>query len=349
MKKPPIAATLLLLAAGLHADTIRLSDGRELEGEILREDGDEYVVRVQVTATIRDERRIPKDQVVEIIEEKMDEAAFEAIASLTPTPDLLEVADYEQRIRQVEKFIEGHPDSPLIEQAEEVLKTLDEEVAIIRQGGLKFDGEMIEAEERARHAYAIDARIARRRVERLARAGNLVEALRAWERFSTDFRGSEAFTDSLPFARRLVGSQLARVSESLETFDQRVAERKAGLERIPPRDRDRTERILAEESAEYLARVQREKAAGVRWPSLDPYHKEPLETTREQLEDEQAKLNTLDPAKLPDTQQAWDEAWETLDNEPTPEAAREALEEAGRAGLPEDYLKQLEALAPEAP
>ena len=47
------------------ADTFVLKDGTTIEGTVIRQDDDaNYVIEVQVTSTIKDERVIPKADVV---------------------------------------------------------------------------------------------------------------------------------------------------------------------------------------------------------------------------------------------------------------------------------------------
>ena len=108
MKPTRLLRLLPLMAiASAAADTFELKDGTKLEGTILREEGDHYIVQVQVTKSIKDERRIPKSDVVAQVAEKKDETAFASIAKLAPAPDLLGEEGYATRIREIASFLKS--------------------------------------------------------------------------------------------------------------------------------------------------------------------------------------------------------------------------------------------------
>jgi len=344
--KTRLLLLLPLLTIAAPADTIRLRNGTEYEGIVLREEGDDYVVSVQVTKSIRDERRIPKRDVLEIVGEKKDEAAFEKLKTLVPTPDLLTLEEYVARVDAVEGFMSKFDKSSYLREADKILKVLDEERQLVEDGGIKFGGKMIPGEERAASAYPLDARIAAAEVEALGDAGDLVGALRAWETFEKEFAGSSAYRDSIPYAQRVMRTQLKQVDQLLDTYDARVAQREAGLERIPEKDRSRSEAAIDQESAAYERRLEAEKKEGIKWPSLSPWHKSPLQSTKSRLEQELKRLEKLDLSTLPDSEAAWKEAWEVLNGSPDSSAASSALSAARSARLPERYIRILEQKAP---
>lgn len=342
------AATLLIpaLIALCSADTIRLRNGTELEGVIVSEESDHYVALVQVTKSIRDQRKIPKADVIEIVGVKKDEVAFEAIAKLTPTPDLLGYEEYERRIEDTEEFLATHSSSTLSRDAVKILATLEEEATVVKAGGVKFKGKMIPAEERAKKAFTLDSEIAASAVTTAGDAGNRTAALRAWSDFEKEFPTSRAFIDTKPYVVKLMKSQLAGVSKQLDTFDERTKERADGIERIPTKDRARTEKILQEQSDEYLRVIEAEKKAQIRWVTMDPYHKAPMTQMKSLLEREIKRLEALSTSQLPDGDHAWEEAWTTLHGSPTNEEAREAVSKARNARLPKEYVERLEAMLP---
>lgn len=351
MKKNPLKTTLLALplaATLVSADTIIMEDGTEYEGVIVREEDDHYVALVQVTETIRDQRELPKDQVREIIAEKKDETAFEELGDLVPTPDLLPPREYENRIRQVETFLENHGDSDLAEKAEKIRDTLSEEHEMILNGGVKLNGEMIPPEEAEARAYPLDARIIAERFKSHADAGRRTMALRAWSELADDFSRSSAFLENRDRALDLMRAHLAFVRNELSMVEQRVQEREEGLAQVPDRDRERTRRAIEEESAEYEERVKAEEEAGVKWLSLSPYHEDPLQDVQRELERSIRSLEDLDTSEIPDADAAWTEAWEILSEDPTSDEARKAMSTARSARLPEKYMDKLKALEEQA-
>ena len=346
MMRANILAAFPFLFAASHADTIKLKNGTTYEGTILREEGDAYIAQIQVTKSIRDERRIPKADVLAIVEERQDQAAFEAIKPLAPAPDLLDAAEYERRLESVNDFIKRFPRSPHLEEAKEMRDALAAEHEVVAAGGIKFDGKLVSPSERQAHAYPMDAGIAAAKVRRLAEAGEYIAALRAWDGFESRFAASQAYRDALPLARQLMSAQLRNLEQSLASFDTRATERQKGLERIPDNDRQRTERALADEAAAYQRRLAAEKEAGHRWLPLDPYHRGPLEEARNLLKQEFDRLSAIDPATLGKGDAAWNAAHEAIRSNPDPTELRNALAEAREAGLPKDYLDLLEKSAP---
>lgn len=339
---------LLLAALGTiaAADTIRLRDGTQFEGIPLREEGDHQVFQIQVTPTIRDERRVLKSEIREIVAERKDLAAFSEIETLVPTPNLLDTAAYDDRINRVRAFLEKYPDSGKNEKAREMLAILEKERATVAAGGIKFEGDLIEASERTARAYPLDARIAANRVLRLAEANQTIEALREWEKFRKEFAGSQAYLDTLPYVLAVMKKQLAAVNRTLGTLKRRTTERQEDLAALPINDRSRTERLIREEAAAFERRRAAEGEAGLVWKSLSPWHKESLSDAQRKLEQEIRRLEGLDRSRLPDNDRLWTNAWIAVTRGDDRSAAREAIREFDRGNVPERYVAMLEERLP---
>lgn len=351
MKPTRLLRLLPLLAiASAAADSFALKDGTKLEGTILREEGDDYIVQVQVTKSIKDERRIPKADVVTQVAEKKDETAFAGIAKLAPAPDLLTEEQYAARIREVAAFVKNFPDSPKKAAALKIHEQLEAERNAISAGGVKFSGKIISAAERIPQAYALDAKIAVGGIKASVEAGDTLAALRAWTRFETDFAGSSAYRDHLAFMTRVMKSHLAKVGATLANVEARNQARESGLAGMNGNDRSRSQQAIKDEQDAYLALVAREKAAGVKWPSLDPHVQAPLEETKRLLENEIRRLDNLDLANLRDPEKAYADAYAAITREgATAREAQDALSKARSENLSQAYLDQLAKLAPAAP
>ena len=101
-----------LLSAPLCADTIVLKSGIEYQGKVISEDATNYLVEINVTKSIKDEKSIPKADVKEIRKESAESAEkadFEKVGILVPTPDQLSAQDYQERIQKAESFIATYP------------------------------------------------------------------------------------------------------------------------------------------------------------------------------------------------------------------------------------------------
>ncbi len=346
MKTTILLVLASLIGPSLFADTIRMRDGKEYEGVVISEEGDEYVVMVQVTETIRDQRRIAKKDVLEIVGERKDEAAYEEIKDLVPTPDRLDAEAYKERIAKVEDFFRKFPDSPLVPKVEPILMTLEDELTVVAAGGIKFEGEMLGAEERKAAAFSLDSQMVAATMEKAIAERRRIDALRAWDKLESEFPTSRAYRDAIPEILPVMRLQLAAVNRELDTFDRRLQERISNLERVPEKDRERAKQAIEREANEYLARIAKEKEEGIRWISLDPFQKEPLSRAKSLLESEIRQIEKIDTVTMPDGDAAWAEAWATLSGEPTKDEVRDALAKARNAQLPRKYLEILEAKAP---
>jgi len=340
----------LLAFSNALADSFELKDGTKFEGTILREEGSDYIIQVQVTKSIKDERRIPKADVVSQVAEKKDETAFPEIAKLIPAPDLLDEAGYDARIGKVERFLKDFPKSSKNLDARKIHDTLETERAVVAEGGIKFEGKMVTASERAPKAYALDASILASSLKSAVEAGDVLTALRTWTKLETDFSGSSAYRENIPYIVKVMRAHLGNVTTTLNGLDARVKTRASGLAGMNGNDRVRSEQAIQEEQDAYLARVAREKADGIKWPSLDPYVKVPLEETKRMLDSEIRRLTNLDPGNLRNTEEAYEEAYAAITKPAaTPQEIQTAISKAKGVNLPAAYVEILTKAAPANP
>ena len=339
----------LLAIASVSADTFELKDGTKIEGTIIKEDGSDYIIRAQVTKTIKEERRVPKANVAKHTEELKDETEFAELAKLIPTPELQTSEIYQAQINNVQAFIKKYPQSPKKAEALKVLSVLEKEFDVVEAGGVKFQGKLISAADRKPKAYALDAGIQAATMKAAADQGDLLTALRAWTKLETGFQGSSAYRENIPFAVKVMKSQLAAVSTSLSGFDARAKARADGLTSMGSGDRNLSTSAIKEEQDAYMARLAKDKADGHKWPPLNPYVKAPLEETKRNLESEIRRLESTDTANLPNTEEAYENAWAAVTKPgATPQEISNALSTAG-GKLPPAYIDLLKKAAPGAP
>ncbi|MCW1926421.1 hypothetical protein OKA05_27975 [Luteolibacter arcticus] len=340
----------LLAIASVSADTFELKDGTTIEGTILKEDGSDYIILVQVTKSIKDERRIPKANVVNQVAEKKDETEFLEIAKLVPTREMQTAEVYQSQVNKVESFIKRYPQSEKKPEALKVLSVLEKEFDVVQAGGIKFQGKVISAADRLPKAYALDAGIQAAAMKAAADQGDMTTALRAWSKLETGFQGSSAYRQNIPYAVKIMKAQLSTVTSSLATFDARTKQRADGLAAMGGSDRSLSTEAIREEQEAYMARLERDKAAGHKWPPLDPYVKAPLEETKRSLETEIRRLESTGTANLPKSEEAYETAWAAVTKQgATPQEVSTALSAASSASLPPAYLDMLKKAAPATP
>ena len=350
MKTPFITLIfgLLAFAGPSFADTIHLKDGTKLSGSILREEGDSYVVSVNVTRSIRDERVIPKADVAKIERAKLDLIAFEEIEKLLPVPDLTLESDYKKRIEAVEKFLEEHRGSSKSREARSILATLKEEAEQIGNGGIKYGGKVLPPAEYRANAYDIDAKIQENQIRALVKQGRFLEALRAFEKFDAEFRNTKAFADIIPLIKQVITSYSTSVDELLASYDKRVSDRELGLERMSSADRSVTSSAILEENATLEQRFKAEKDAKIGWVSVHPFCKPALEDTVSHARQELNRLSSLENATNQDGGKVYRETLAAIQNAQDANAIANAVNNARAAMIPAKYMAILEAAAASA-
>jgi len=281
MKSSLITALIALtVTTCLTADTIRMKDGTQYEGTIVSEDAESYTIRIEVSAGIRDEKRLPKPEVAAVKRSGPDDVAFEEIAKLVPAPDRMAAEEYQERIAKVNAFLDAYPQSTHLKEARKILETLEKERELAADGALKLTGRWITGNERAANAYEIDARLLANDFKADARAGRFRDALRHFEVLRQEFRNSSHFQPAAELAKQVLVTYQRAVADDLEAVDDRKKQREEEIQRIASDERETERAAIARRDAAYERLVKSEKQdLKTNWPTLDPYHPKPMEET----------------------------------------------------------------------
>jgi hypothetical protein len=340
-----IAALLTILAPQVSADTFILQDGSKLEGRILRDGGDHYVIEVQITSSIKDEKIVAKADVAKIEREKPDLKAFESIAALVPAPDLLGPDQYAARIQAVEKFLSEHRGSSKSKEARAIIATLKQEANEILAGGIKVNGQIIPPAEYRANALEIDARGQEKKIRELISGSHFLAALRAFAEFDREFKGTEPHTGILPLITQTISRYMADIQQQLAGYDKRLKDRESGLSRMQFDDRRNTEAAIAEDLANAEQQLKNEREARLGWVTIHPFLKPTMEETLNFGKQELNRLNTASSRPPADSGKAYREALRKISSAADEKDRAAALAEARNSGVPAKYLAILEAAA----
>ncbi len=346
MKKNPIIASLCLWTATLPcmADTFTLKDGTVIEGSVVKEDAEFYTLEVQVTKSIKDERKIPKADVQKMDRAKPDLVAFEPISKLLPTPDYLTIDDYSQKITAVTKFLDANRGSSKSKDAKAILETLKSEAAAISAGGLKLKGKLITPSEYEANQYDIDARVQEAKIRSLVESEEILPALRAFAEFDKDYRTTISYGSLAPYMIQVIKGYVEELKQSQIGLDKRIKDRQAGLLRMAPADRSSTEAAIKEEDAAIEARYQAEKAARQSWPTITPYHKESLEESIRFGDLEITRLAAVKTVLGVDGGKAFRELYTAVKGGANSTTVTAAFAAAKTAAVPARYTDPLDAI-----
>lgn len=338
-----VVASCLWQARSAVADTLTLTNGEKIEGRVVREDADNYVVEVVVSDTIKDEKVFPKSEVRLVEKEPADEKAFARISGLIPTPELLAVENYEARLEKIDEFLKEFPESGKTSKAKQMLEVLNEELEVVRAGGIKMGEEMISAEDYDANAFEYDAIIATKEINDAISRRDFLGALRLFSVYDKTFANAEGREELADRIKQVLAAFSATLEASLESLDSRIEKRQAGLSRMSPENRAQTERALEEEMARISERFEREKSARVDWITPDANHKDSLEESHRQVEKEIRRLESKGGAKSPGISLAglYRNAWVALGGG-TDEEKKAMLDELERQQLPDVYMLKLQ-------
>ncbi len=328
------------------ADIITLANGEVLSGRVISETDDKMVIEIDVSDTIRDEKTFPKAEVKSVVKEEPDAKAFEKIDGLVPAPELLTVSDYDARIMAIEKFIQAYPKSGKITKAKQMLDVLNEERAVVREGGIKYGEEMISADDYEGNRYEIDVRISEGMIREAVSRRDFLSALRQFTAYEERFGNPAGKAELVPVILQVLKVYGASVSDSLDSYDRRVEKRISGLDSMAVEDRQKTERAIADEQARLDARYEREQADKQMWVTPDAYHKESLDSALKQT---QSTITRLESAPMNETgdeplAEVYRVSYGKLGSGDETEK-KSVLTEARQKGLPDEYILILEERA----
>ncbi len=347
MKKPQVLTAFCLWSIALPcmADTFTLKDGTVLEGAIAKEEADSYTVEVQVTKSIKDERKIAKADVAKLDRAKPDLIAFVPIRKLIPTPDLLTANNYARKIAEVQKFIDQNRSSSKSNEAKAILLTLKTEADAISARGLKINGKILTFAEYEANQYDFDARIAEAKIHALVESEQVLAALRAFSDFDRDYSTTLSSGSLAPFISRVISNYVEETQLSLAALDTKLKERETGLQRMALLDRKSTEAAIKEENAAIEARYLSEKGGKSPWPTISPYHKASMEDTLTFAKQELVRLASVKTVLGVDGGRAYRDVYSAVKSGANTATLTAAFTAAKAAMVPDRYLAPLEASA----
>lgn len=347
LKKYPVIMALFSLTVSMPAvaDTIKLKDGTEVEGEIVSETADSYLLEIQVSKTIKDERKVLKSDVTDVILEPPDIKAYKSISGMMPTPDLLTDEEYGRRILAVQKFLKNFPTSAKSAEVKAMLVTIKDESTQVASGGIKLNGSMVSPSEYKLNAYDLDSRVEAAKIRNYVERNQYLVALRVYADFCRDFESTNANQALIPLMLDVIQTHAAEANQALLTLDERVKKRMNGLEQMASDDRKLSENAIREEDAAIEARLKAEQDGKQIWVTPHPFNKASLEETVKTGEAEIKRLSALTNTLGLDGGRAWRDALAIIRSSKNPTTVTAAITAAKAAGVSAKYMSMLENTA----
>lgn len=344
MKRIPFTALSLLFLLSpslLQADTYVLKNGRKLEGELLRETEEAYVIEVQLADTIKEERVIARADVLRIIEPEKGMKEFLLLREKVPAPDGLKVWQYQENIKSLDRFIRKYPTHSKIRDAIEMRDDLRDEMRQVEDGAIKIDGVLYPAVELRENAYELDARIEARKIKDLLFQRQYLAGLRAYSEFLDDYASTRVNEELVPLILEVIDRHSAQAAEWLNSHEVRVEERKKGLESMKPSDRVASTRAIQVEKEMLQRRYESEVLSRVGWVTVHPFNKDSLEHTIQQAKSETRRIETVMSRNIGDAGELYRELYRLYQQTADESVLRPKLREAQSLGIPKRYLEKL--------
>jgi hypothetical protein len=223
-----------------------------------------------------------------------------------------------------------------------MISVLEEELAIVSEGGIKLGEEMISPENYMANAYEYDSAISAQAIKDAAKRRDFLDALRKFTKYEITFADSADRAAVASLITQVLEVYGTNVKESLDSLTVRQEKRDEGLITMSPEDRSQTKRALEDQNTRLEAKFRAEMDAKESWITPDVFHRASLEEAAKQVENETRRLeipNTNTPLEI-SVAEAYRKAWSKLAGG-TDEEKKVVLSEARSNKVPEAYLEKL--------
>jgi hypothetical protein len=332
---------MLCLALSAHADTVTLKSGEKVEGRILTETDTELTIEVKVSGSIKDQRAIKKADVEKIDKVQPDLEAWEPLKNISTGEESLEGQDYQRAINVLNSFVSQFPQSPRAAEAKQKISALQEEMKRVDAGEMKVAGKWLTADEVKEERVQITGRALLARMKRHAAAGQLVEAMNAFEALDKSASASASFPDAVVLARQIAPRLKAAADQARVQLKAQAEERKRRLANVQGAERAQLEALQRQQQAQTDAAVAALEKSGVKWLPLSPATDRSLSTISTLAGGLSQTLNQHNVQRMKDSLAATDRVKDALANNDA-DAAVKGLAEANAAWSKNEYITRLQ-------
>lgn len=334
-------SALFCLCAALRADTVTLKSGEKIEGKILKETDAEVTLSVQVTATIKDERVIKRDDIANVDKVQPDEDAWNALVNLAPANDSLSSEEYGRVIAAFEGFVKNFPQSAHMPVAKQRIDQFLKEERRVDTGEVKLDWQWITKDQMQEERVQIAGRIFLNRMKRASSAGQLIEAMIIFEQLDKGFPGTATYPEAVDLGRRILPSLKAAIDQRQVQVKRRTEDENKRLATSKGPEHAQLDALLKRERATAETAISAIEKSGVKWLPLQPATEKSLASLASHVTSETTRLNGLPTEKMRDSLRATQKAASELAGGSL-DAADRALKDATTAWPANELAKRLQ-------
>jgi hypothetical protein len=294
IRRPLFLALSLVPLLVARADTLKLKNGQEIAGEIISKDGDAVLIEYRVTATIKDQRSIPKSEIDKIETVAEDQKSFSELGPMTPLPTLLDATAYDSLLeRKIPQFLKAYSYSSHLAEIREKQAVLAGERDRVRRGDRKIDGVWITSEEMSADPVQNGARVRLAQMKLAAAAGDPVASLQSYELLEKEFPGSDAMAEAVPFALKQLSQLQTKINAARSTYDINEKARLAALAAAPGDQKKEMNVLRERDLASAASAKQSAETTGAKFFAVFPGIKDSLDALQAIVNSEHDRLLTL--------------------------------------------------------
>lgn len=299
---------ILCVSASLRADTVVLKSGEKVEGKILKETDTEVTVSVQVTATIKDERVIRRDEIQTMEKVALDEEAWAPLAAVTLGNESLERDEYGRAITALQYFVKSFPESTHATLAKQRLDQFFAEEKRVYAGEVKLDGKWLSKDQVQEERVQVAGRILLNRMKHAASAGQLTEAMAIFDQIEKGFPGASGYPDAVELARSILPLLKVAVEQAEARLKQNTEDKKQRLATSKGAEHAQLDALIKQENARTDAIIAAAEHAGVKWLPLQPAMDRSLKALASRTASEGQRLNGMKTDKMHESVEASEKA-----------------------------------------
>jgi hypothetical protein len=305
------AISFAILVSTALADTVVLKSGEKVEGKIVKETDQQLTLEVKVSASITDERVIPRAEIDRIDKADPETETYKAIVNIQTGNNSLTPAQYEPAIRTLQAFLKQYPEGA---HAADVQATLNEFLAEkkrVEGGEAKLRGQWFSKAEVEREKIQIGGSLALEHMKNLSASGDTIGALNTFATIEKPYAGAASMPEMIELARQLVASIKPAVERAIP--DQKVlkAQKEKGFADARPENRAEMIAAYKADMAQAEATVAAAEAAG-QWPPFIPTNEKALTTLLARVGRESTRLAALQVDKMKKSVQLTETAKQSL-------------------------------------
>lgn len=269
--------SLTFLALRSRAETVILTTGEKIEGKIVRETEAEITVEYRVSASISDERVIPKSDIQKIEKMSPDDLAFQELRNLKINPQTSFSPDvYNRVINQLKNFLESYPASAHTAEVKQTLAAFQAEKARADAGEMKFQGKWLSKGDVAKDRIQIEGQQAFDMMKYQMSRQDWSGTLNTFDLIEKKYSATRVYPDAVDLAVQILLSLQKQVADRQKMIVYNQNDFQKAIQMAKPEDVSKLREGDKREQDQYAAAIAAAKKDGVKWMPFIPRSSESM-------------------------------------------------------------------------